>query len=1585
MIKVKDGYAKLIGTTYSGSADRVLLSNGGDFSIHTGRNNEVNKLVRTDGSGYIQAGWINTTSGNFTGTPDRIYASNDGYIRYMTPANFRANVIGNNYWKVNAQTTAGTGDIYLEMWRGTNASWKMLNTGGILKFQSNYTSAAGSYFDVLNLEYNSGNGWLKGYLTSAGFIKNGSSSAYALTGDGGHKQWSTSSTANTLVARDANQYIYATYYNSNIGNEDGMTLGSVYVRNNSDNWIRRMSYSKFVENITNSIDSRYIRTHDMMNSACAIIPTYNGETGWHRIATINGSAGYGSYILYLCGNWSYASNTNAIIHIDTMHTTAQLTQVSGIVGYVSSVRLVNVSNNQYYVDVYINYSGANTPGTVYCYFLGNGTITPRTTAEKITASVTASAEIALQSGGRANNIVVNNSDSNSTYRMVWHSGNTLYSTGGIYCNPSTDYLYATSMNASDWFRSSGTTGWYNPTNNCHVYPNAATTYGGLMLRGEKGGYTGFILGTSTNYMNLMDNGTDKGLYQEGKGWILYYNRSNNYVGIRTSSLSDPLTVAGITRVVASDKYLRIGPQNSSHAHYETNATVSHWFNKTVQVDGNIEPYGNNEHSAGSTSYRFSNVYSYLGNFAGTVSINCAWPNIVCNNNASGATESNIRFEVGGANKGYVGYSTSNGTYLYNSAAGKYVYINGNGYFYTQSYIYVGAGNEKNASNPPYVWGVNGSDNFMRTYATSSLRVANADTLDDLHASAFMRHRGWWNSGDSHSADGIATGMYFAYSSHGVPNHWGTLVTFAYQESASYNLQLHGTGDNYLYYRNRSSDYGQKPWKRLADADELKNPADYYWANIKVSASSSTSTSPTFATATMTRGVVGGYNNTSYALSTASFICNSWIRTVGSTGWYNESYGGGWYMTDSTYVRSYNDKRVYNANTSQYAFYTAGGMTAVGNMYAARFVATTSNAYQSNGGLILSNSDIWGLNAIYTADLADGAGEGYQFKRSNGNYDSIWCKDGYHYFSPNGHPDSGYSANYPVLVSSNDGNGYPVILRGDGTCTWIRVGGSDTYGILPYTSGGAGSGHSYIGTSSWYFKYAYIDNIYGTVSNVTVNSSDANSTYRMVWHSGNTLYGTNNIYCNPSTDQIYSAGFRHVSYNSASYLLRSDGGAAAFNWSGQSGQPTYVWGGNSQHTYYVYNPSNFSVLKSNKTDQLEAYTSSDFTGGNHFVRAIRYDSWHTRLYMGYYRDATLQNTVHVGYADNATNSTNATNASYLNVHDVRNATRLPDYFAGKKVTAWFNNTGTPDGNWYSGLHVKGWDTGYTSWELCSYSSTGTANDYNLFFRNGNNSTWGSWKYIPTSSTAAKGSATNGVYISGGKFNAMTYSLNATVNSGTASKIAYYSGANAISCYTSSKGSTTKGMYLNAGVPTEMTYSLSATVNSGTASRLAYYSSATAISGLAISASTSTLYIVGVLSGGHIPYSATQSTISGVSIRSGNTVYAAGGFYESSDERLKTFLTDVTVDLEKLRKLPKKYFKWCSNTMPQGIQLGTSAQAVQEIYPELVTTNELGYLHVAYDKLSVVALKAIDTLYDMVLDIKKENELLKARIEYLENKL
>lgn len=94
-------------------------------------------------------------------------------------------------------------------------------------------------------------------------------------------------------------------------------------------------------------------------------------------------------------------------------------------------------------------------------------------------------------------------------------------------------------------------------------------------------------------------------------------------------------------------------------------------------------------------------------------------------------------------------------------------------------------------------------------------------------------------------------------------------------------------------------------------------------------------------------------------------------------------------------------------------------------------------------------------------------------------------------------------------------------------------------------------------------------------------------------------------------------------------------------------------------------------------------------------------------------------------------------NYLKIHDVRGTNHLPNSstYPEKYITAWFNNTGTPDGSWWSGITVKGWTNDYSAWQLCSYSSTGTANNYNLYFRNGINSGWGSWKTILDSNNSS----------------------------------------------------------------------------------------------------------------------------------------------------------------------------------------------------------------------------------------------------------
>lgn len=53
-----------------------------------------------------------------------------------------------------------------------------------------------------------------------------------------------------------------------------------------------------------------------------------------------------------------------------------------------------------------------------------------------------------------------------------------------------------------------------------------------------------------------------------------------------------------------------------------------------------------------------------------------------------------------------------------------------------------------------------------------------------------------------------------------------------------------------------------------------------------------------------------------------------------------------------------------------------------------------------GGLNLNNSNIYGLNSIYTADASDNAGEGIHFYRDSTHVDTLWISGGNIYFVPN---------------------------------------------------------------------------------------------------------------------------------------------------------------------------------------------------------------------------------------------------------------------------------------------------------------------------------------------------------------------------------------------------------------------------------------------------------------------------------------------------------------------------------------------------------------------------------------------------------
>lgn len=100
---------------------------------------------------------------------------------------------------------------------------------------------------------------------------------------------------------------------------------------------------------------------------------------------------------------------------------------------------------------------------------------------------------------------------------------------------------------------------------------------------------------------------------------------------------------------------------------------------------------------------------------------------------------------------------------------------------------------------------------------------------------------------------------------------------------------------------------------------------------------------------------------------------------------------------------------------------------------------------------------------------------------------------------------------------------------------------------------------------------------------------------------------------------------------------------------------------------------------------------------------------------------------------------------------------------------------------------------------------------------------------------------------------------------------------------------------------------------------------------------------------------------------NSDISAYGFYERSDERLKTFSDSVEVNLDKLSSLRKSHFTYNDDESKKQ-HIGVSAQEVQKLYPEVVNEDEDGYLSVDYAKLSVIALKAVDELYARLLKLE-----------------
>lgn len=263
-------------------------------------------LVKRDGNGsIINISYQTTQRVNDDGTISAIWVDNgDGWLRRRTLSSFKTQISGTG---LDADTLDGQQDTsYLRSRSIVNSSsadkdplWNRIgvsqydatlppdleapyNYGAVvslptrearLELYYSHHSSNGAYADhnKIGLYYRTGWGesklsWTRlldynnanaanvankipvrdanRQILTSGYKKEGSSAVYLLTGDGGHIAKQVEAVASTVVQRDGSGIIYAKTFVTSLGDEE-TSIGSVFIRNTTDNSLRRVSFANF--------------------------------------------------------------------------------------------------------------------------------------------------------------------------------------------------------------------------------------------------------------------------------------------------------------------------------------------------------------------------------------------------------------------------------------------------------------------------------------------------------------------------------------------------------------------------------------------------------------------------------------------------------------------------------------------------------------------------------------------------------------------------------------------------------------------------------------------------------------------------------------------------------------------------------------------------------------------------------------------------------------------------------------------------------------------------------------------------------------------------------------------------------------------------------------------------------------------------------------------------------------------------------------------------------------------------------------------------------------------------------------------
>lgn len=181
---------------------------------------------------------------------------------------------------------------------------------------------------------------------------------------------------------------------------------------------------------------------------------------------------------------------------------------------------------------------------------------------------------------------------------------------------------------------------------------------------------------------------------------------------------------------------------------------------------------------------------------------------------------------------------------------------------------------------------------QNTYVSNNKGYIDGTEITEVNTAQYLRSLGNQNCQTGRTQAYGDVYSYNTYQNTGSPTVYTSVIGFGRGTKGTVEIAGGWLNTN-LYWRSlKDCCEGWFPWRVVLDSSNYtKYIGNYYWANVKISASANTQTQPSV--------------NTIYA--------NNWFRSQGTSGWYSESYGGGIWMNDSSWIRTYGGKSFYCDN------------------------------------------------------------------------------------------------------------------------------------------------------------------------------------------------------------------------------------------------------------------------------------------------------------------------------------------------------------------------------------------------------------------------------------------------------------------------------------------------------------------------------------------------------------------------------------------------------------------------------------------------------------------------------------------------